>query len=228
MIVGNGLLARSFHGISEAIANATIFASGVSNSQETHAMEFEREGNLLRAHLLKVRSIFVYFSTCSIADPDRSQTDYIKHKLAMESLVRKHPRYLIFRLPQVVGKTENPHTLTNFLARKIRLDETFTVWATAQRNLIDVEHVAQIIREIIYRNRDFNQIMDLASPESVSMLTLVNLMESILRRTARYQIADKGGESTPNSELALRIGRYLGIDFSPGYTERILRKYYGR
>ena len=46
MIIGNGLIASAFAGY-EYCKNLLIFASGVSNSLETHLEPYERERKLL-------------------------------------------------------------------------------------------------------------------------------------------------------------------------------------
>lgn len=120
MIVGNGLLASAFSPEWVSTHNAVLFASGVSNSHESQPEAFQREADLLSSHLERCSGAFIYFSTCSISDPDRAASFYAKHKLAMERRVAQHPEHLILRLPQVVGRTSNPNTLTNFLVDKLK------------------------------------------------------------------------------------------------------------
>lgn len=87
-----------------------FFASGVSNSQERRQSEYRREVDLL---LQQPRdNHVVYFSSLAIFYSD---TPYTRHKVFMETLVKKlFPTYTIFRIGNITwGK--NPHTLINYL-----------------------------------------------------------------------------------------------------------------
>lgn len=150
--------------------NATVFASGVSNSSETDPAAFEREARLLVKALDEARGRFVYFSTCSVTDPDRAETHYVRHKLRMERLIAERDEYLILRLPQVVGRTDNPHTLSNYLASGIRNAEPLRIWVKAVRCLIDVEDVARVTLHLVERRLETNAVLDLAPPENVTLL----------------------------------------------------------
>ncbi|MDO7946153.1 hypothetical protein Q6A26_14715 [Xanthomonas euvesicatoria pv. eucalypti] len=225
-VSGGGLLANAFTSAPTSMS-ASIFASGVSNSGETRAEAFAREEALLRGALAQEHGRFVYFSTCSIRDNDRASSPYAMHKKSMEGLVRSHRGHLILRLPQVVGHTANPHTLTNFLAHKLSTGATIEIWARAQRCLVDVEHVAAITIHLLEQNSP-SASHDIAPPETVSMQQLVVIMEQATSQQARCTLQDRGGGSPPDPSLMLDLAPTLGIDISPGYTERVIRKYYGR
>lgn len=225
-IIGGGLLASAFTSASTNIS-ASIFASGVSNSGEARAEAFAREESLLSSALAQEDGRFVYFSTCSIHDNDRASSPYAMHKKNMEGLVRSHRGHLILRLPQVVGRTANPHTLTNFLAHKLGTGADIEIWAKAQRCLVDVEHVAAITIHLLKQNSPASS-HDIAPPETVTMQQLVVIMEQATNQQARCTLQDRGGGSIPDPSLMLNLAPELGIDISPGYTERVIRKYYGR
>ena len=228
MIVGKGLLASVFDPLILRRHDPIIFASGVSNSAETRSDCFAREATLLEQHLTMQRSLFVYFSTCSVTDPDRIETRYVQHKLAMErKVIEQAERYLILRLPQVVGHTCNPHTLTNFLAGKIRAFEEFSLWQSATRCLIDVEDVSKITEHLIEHDASASRLEELAPPETVNMDELVATLEETLNIKALCKRLPLGGGSIPDPTLAITVGNLLGIDFSRGYTRRLIRKYYG-
>lgn len=114
MIVGNGLLAAAFSDDFTERVDTVIFASGVSNSQECDSAAFIRERVLLEKVLQKERKKVVYFSTCSLYDPELKNSPYVKHKREMEALVRQTSRHTIFRLPQVVGKILNARAESSF------------------------------------------------------------------------------------------------------------------
>jgi len=226
MIVGNGLLAKAFRSKFENVQAVTIFASGVSNSSEIREAEFRRERTLLQDTIDRNKGSIVYFSTCSVSDADRQSTPYVKHKMAAERLIGTQTGGIVFRLPQVVGRTDNPYTLTNFLARKILRNEPFTIWDKAIRTLIDVDDVALIGTALIERG-SIGKTIDLCPPFSLTMLELVKIMELVLARPGRYKMVARGGGSHSDASRTSQIAAELGIDFSHDYVERVLRKYYG-
>ncbi|RXM60929.1 hypothetical protein BOQ60_23605 [Chryseobacterium sp. CH1] len=88
MIIGNGILANAlkFYDKDDVI----FFASGVSNSLEKEASEFEREISLLKSVVSQnPDKKFFYFSTCSIYDPTKTGSPYVIHKLKIEKTDRR-------------------------------------------------------------------------------------------------------------------------------------------
>jgi hypothetical protein len=225
MIVGNGLIAKAFY---ENYANnddVLIFASGVSNSSNTDPKEFLREKTLLESHLAEEKKI-VYFSTCSIEDPSLEKSPYILHKLQMEELVKGVNDYLIFRLPQLAGKTDNPNTLLNFLYRKINNQEFFEIYAKASRNIVDIDDIKSIASYIINGNQTKNNIENLAQPIYINVTELVNLFENILSKKALYKVEDNGSVYHVKNTLMLEVANKLNINFNSDYMKKILMKYY--
>ena len=83
MIIGNGMLANAvrFYDKDEVI----FFASGVSNSLEKDPSAFEREIRLLHSCIEEnPHKKLIYFSTCSVYDPSKAESPYVKHKLNAE------------------------------------------------------------------------------------------------------------------------------------------------
>ena len=226
MVVGGGLLASAFADVFARRSDIVIFASGVSNSQERDAAAFKRERNLLETVQSENRKI-VYFSTCSLFDPELEHAPYVVHKREMEALVRQASRYAIFRLPQIVGKTPNAKTLTNFIHTKILLGERFDVWRHAKRNLIDVSDVALIAKFLLNNEHFENQTANIACPTSTSIVELIKTLELILGQHAHYCLVDAGGSYEIDTELAARVAMQVGIRFDESYAERVMRKYYG-
>jgi nucleoside-diphosphate-sugar epimerase len=225
MIVGNGLLARTFASHFAGDPSVIVFASGVSNSRETRADQFKREHQLLAAALAEKKTL-VYFSTCSVDDPELAQSPYVQHKRAMEQMVFEGARQRhIFRLPQVVGACANPHTLTNYLHRQIVSGARFQVWLHARRNLIDADDVAVIAAHII-KNHPADSSTNIACPSSVSILELVRMFEIALDRKANYDTVDAGAGYTIDTRLAEVAATACGIVFEDDYVNNLIRKYY--
>lgn len=228
MILGGGLLARAFAPRFAARPDVMVFASGVSNSFETSLEAFARERDTLVAATDGYAGKVIYFGSCSVDDGDRRATPYVHHKLEMEALVLARPGGLVLRLPQVVGRTTNPHTLTNFLHGKIMRGEAFCVWGNAERNLVDVDDVAEIGAVAIERlPAQASRILYIAARRSVPMPQLVAAFERVLGRKARYRVEPRGAGLAIDAIEAGEIATELGIDLGDDYVERILRKYYG-
>lgn len=226
MIEGRGMIAKAFFNYKES-KDFFIFASGVSNSQELDINEFAREEKLLLDKLTCYsESVFIYFSTCSIYDSSMINSEYVKHKLAMEKLIEsKHSSFYIFRLPQVVGRTESP-TIINYLYQKINTNELFDLWDNSTRNLIDVEDVFKIVDYIIQKKVYLNQIINVASPTNIKIKNLVLIVENILNKKGNYRIVDKGIAYEIDISKIEPILKYLQIIFDEKYFKKTILKYY--
>lgn len=230
MIVGSGLVARAFAPHAGQLGAICIYAAGVSNSGCTDAREFAREQARLEASLRETGTdtLFVYFSTCSVADPDAQASGYVRHKLAMEALTRQHARHLIARLPQLAGDTPNPHTLLNYLFARIVRAERFQIWGRAGRNIIDIDDVARIVTDLVRVERVCGETVNIASTHGSSVLEIVQAMEQVLGRHALFDNIDRGTSyAIDTARIAASLQR-CGIAFSPGYLRDVIRKYYGQ
>ena len=227
MIIGTGLLARSFSRRYQQSRDVIIFASGVSNSTEQSDEAFTRERELVMRAISEHGhcSSFVYFSSCGVTS--NQQTKYIEHKRAMEMLVATHPGGLILRLPQVVGPSSNPHTLTNFLANEILAGHPISVWRYAERNLIDIDDIVLIATEIIERRSEYPACVAVASPHTLSMPALVEKFEKVLGKKALMSVVGKGESLSIDTSTCTRIAHRLNIEFGPNYVDNLLHKYYG-
>lgn len=226
MIIGKGLLARAFEPHFGRDSSITVFASGVSNSLETRAVEFERERSLLRQLLDKASERFIYFGSCGVTAVAAELTPYMKHKQSMESLVLSSPNGLVLRLPQVVGKTDNHHTLTNFLRDRIVSGEHFTVWAHAERNLVDIDDIVSIGVTLATEAPLPSMVVSIAAMKSLLMPEIVKIFEHALKKSANYSIVDLGGPLEIDTTVASEISRRLGIDLGDGYIGSVINKYY--
>ncbi|MBI1175177.1 MAG: NAD-dependent epimerase/dehydratase family protein [Sideroxydans sp.] len=230
MIIGSGLLAQAFSPAFAQREDVCVYAAGVSNSSCTISHEFARE----RERLLKALGTahagdaFVYFSTCSIADPEAKDSPYVRHKLAMEQLVAAHPRHLILRLPQVAGRTPNPHTLLNYLYAHISRSEMFQLWRNAYRNIIDVDDVAAITCHLLADPAARNITLNIANPDSYPMTAIVSAMENIIGKQAVYEIVERGSHYPINIREILPVMEAAGVKFGNGYLDRVIGKYYGK
>ena len=229
MIIGSGLIAKAFSQCLNTLDDICIYAAGVSNSGCSDLSEFEREQvRLLEAiQQQPAETLCVYFSTCSIYDPSLKDSPYVLHKIRMESLVKECDRYLILRLPQVVGRTPNPHTLLNYLFARIIRSERFTIWGGATRNIIDVEDVVRVASDLILVEGACNETIDIANTENYDILDIVKTMGTVVNRQPIFSIINKGNsyyiEASRISASLERCKLFFGVS----YLEEVIRKYYG-
>ncbi|MBP3983138.1 NAD-dependent epimerase/dehydratase family protein [Pseudoxanthomonas helianthi] len=223
------MLAQAF-GAFRADPGITVFAAGVSNSQETRPEEFQRERDLLLSCFESFHgNRFVYFGSCGVANDPAALSLYLLHKLEMERIVISRPEGIVFRLPQVVGNTRNSHTLTNFLRDRILKKEPFQVWSEAERNLIDIEDVAAIARAFLEKDDiPGDRTYSIASEKSLRMIEIVRIFERTLGVSARFESLPKGDPLQIDASEALRVAHALGMDLGGNYAERVIRKYYSQ
>ena len=228
MIIGSGLLAHAFARIFLQCEDVCIYAAGVSNSSCTDVREFARERQRLEGALQQTIHVdaFVYFSTCSVADPEVLNTSYVQHKLAMEQMVRTHPRHLILRLPQVAGKTPNPHTLLNYLYARISRSESFDLWSKAKRNIIDVDDAASIAQQLMSDKSMRNKTLNIANVVAYTMTGIVSAMENFVGKRAVYDVLERGSEYQIDTSAIIPLLETAGVKFDNGYLEKIIEKYY--
>jgi nucleoside-diphosphate-sugar epimerase len=228
MIIGSGLLAHAFANHFLQREDVCIYAAGVSNSSCMDDREFTREQQRLNdaLNLAKNVDVFVYFGTCSVIDPDVGNTPYVQHKLAMEQIVRTHTGSLILRLPQVAGKTPNPHTLLNFLYARISRSESFNLWSRAKRNIIDVDDVVSIAHQLIAHHSVRNFTYNIANFSNYSMVEIVSALEHVAKKRAVYELVERGSEYIIDTTAILPMLEETGIKFDSDYLEKTVVKYY--
>ena len=214
MIIGNGMMAKQFAKYQHN-GEILIFASGVSNSKETQASEFEREFNLLQKTIANnPDKYFVYFGTSSMYDPMARNSPYVLHKLDMERYVAENCKsYNIFRISQVIGLAHNP-TLVNFIIENIINDRVFDVWERATRNLIALEDVYKIIDYILVHKLKRNQIINIANSQNISIVDFICIVEQVIGKKALIKLSHKGYPFDKIDVLEInKIVKKLNINF---------------
>ncbi|MBT5548836.1 MAG: NAD-dependent epimerase/dehydratase family protein [Nitrospina sp.] len=229
MILGSGLLARAFGPHFANSATSCVYAAGVSNSGCSDQREFDREQDRLKGAISQYRSadLFLYFGTCSATSPMEDASPYVQHKIRMEKLVEGHPRYLILRLPQTAGKTENPHTLLNYIFARIIRSERFQVWKNARRNIIDVDDVVRIAVDLALKEGVRRECVNVANVSDNAMVEIVDLMAKVVGKNAICDYVDKGDAYPIDTRRIGEVARRCGVGFGPDYLESIIRKYFG-
>ncbi len=226
MIVGSGLIAQAFSPF-ERNPDVVIFASGVSDSTEIRPAAFSRERELLARTLAETHDpLVVYFGTCSICDPERRDTPYVRHKLAMESMLMESPNpWMVLRLPLAIGPGHRGNTLANFLYDRIVRGEPFEVWAGATRYPVDVEDAFRIASRLVEDRTMWRHTINIAL-RAFRILDFVRVLEDIAGRPATYTLAQKGRHYEVHCPEIAHLVDQLQIDRSQAYLERVLRKYF--
>ena len=189
MVVGTGLLAKIFLSNSSDNENTVFFASGVSNSKETELENFEREKLLLERTIKENKNkLIVYFSSCALVD-DKTISPYYTHKRNMEFLVETLSNsFLIIRLPQLIGQSNNQNTLINYLYDCIKAEHEFELWDKAYRYVIDVGDVSKFVSYFIKEEIYHNKVINVANTYRYSMYEIVKAFELLLGKKAQYTV----------------------------------------
>ncbi|KQS95221.1 NAD-dependent epimerase/dehydratase family protein [Chryseobacterium sp. Leaf394] len=225
MITGNGLIAKSLHSIDSE--NVLFFASGVSNSLETRDLEFEREHALLKNTLENhPGKTFVYYSTCSIYDSSKNNSQYVLHKLKMEQVIADlSERYFILRVSNAVGKGGNPNLLVNYLVRAIESETKITVHTKATRNLIDVQDISRITKEII-ESFNANQIINLAYLQNFSIIEITETISDVLKTEPLLQLQNEGSGYQIEVSKIEHYFKQNNLTDKEQYLRNLISKYY--
>lgn len=227
MVIGSGLVAKAFTAYQND-DRYLVFASGISNSANEDVTHFAREEKLLKDALQENREkIFIYFSTCSLYDPSLQQTPYVKHKLAMETMITAaHNSYHIFRISNLAGKTDNPHTVLNFFFQHIASGTFFHIWKNAARNIIDIDDAVKLCDYIAKHDLSRNEIVNIANPHNYPIQMIIEAMEKILGKRGNYEVIDKSSVPEIHTDTIQPLVTALDIRFDDRYLIRTLKKYY--
>jgi nucleoside-diphosphate-sugar epimerase len=229
MIIGKGLIANGFKFYKNE-KKALIFASGVSNSNESCEAAFEREKELLQQVKdlkdLNDDYLLVYFSTTALLDLSQEKNYYVKHKKNMEELVKEFNKFIIFRLPQITGKSNNPNTLVNFLHRKVYSEERFDLWVNAKRDIIDIEDTFKICHQIIEEGNSYNRIINIGTGIGHSIKSIVHCLEGITGKKALYEEKVLGSTFKCDLTLSIQTAEKILLNFKDDYLSKTLKKYY--
>lgn len=226
MIIGSGMLARAFAPLFSDSRESCVYAAGVSNSNCSDQREFDRERDRLMIAMDQHRlaDLFLYFGTCSANGS--LDSPYVQHKIKMEKIVAEHPQYLILRLSQVAGKTENPHTLLNYIFTRIIRSERFQIWKNARRNIIDIDDVVRIAVGLALEDGVRRECINVANFSDYSMGDVLAKMEKVVGKKSIFDSVDNGDTYPIDTQRIDRIARRCGIVFGPEYLESVIRKYY--
>lgn len=227
MVIGNGMIATRFSDYQND-DHTIIFASGVSNSKNMVESHFEREVELIKKTLVDhPGKQFIYFSTCSVEDKELSNAPYVIHKKKLEDLISKKVNsYIIFRVSNVAGMSNNPFTLLNYFVLNILQGNPITVWENASRNIIDIDDVYTITDWIIKEKKNNNSIINIANPINYPVPEIVASIEQHFNKKATGNKVQRGDSYAIDISLIKPVINQLNIQFNDDYLSSLLKKYY--
>lgn len=184
MIIGHGQIANYFK-YKDIPESWVIFASGVSNSSSIIRSEFEREENLIIKVLKEYPDhLFIYFSSCFLANEATQKIEYYSHKLRMERLIKQSTEnFLVVRIPQIFSYPTKRSTIINFLYFSILERRKFKLNNLATRYLLDLEDLYGIVQDLArWPSRTFH----IANPYKYQVTEIVQIIEEITNIKARF------------------------------------------
>jgi nucleoside-diphosphate-sugar epimerase len=222
MIIGNGLLASAFASYAN-YDDVIIFASGVSDSKETNESDFNREIELLKKVINDNQDLKIIYFSCVLADI--IDNDYFNHKLNAEAIIKDNSNdYLIFRIPQIIGRTGNKNNLVNYFKNSIINGDEITIFNNTQRALIDIDDLVKIVTYC--KNNSSRETLIISDIEKVNVVDVVNLIATSLNIEPKIKFIDKSGGNwdIKNSDLVTQALQTFKIK-STNYTQKIITKY---
>lgn len=227
MVIGSGMIAKRFSSYADD-HKRLVFASGVSHSLAIKEEEFKREENLLK-HSIRENpgKTLVYFSTCSIYDPSLLNSAYVLHKLKMEELIKDNAfSYIIFRVSNPVGTTNNHYTVINYFVEHIVSQSFFTVWQYASRNLVDIDDMYTICHHIIQNDQSLNKVINVANPVNYPVTAIIEAIEIHVNKKGHFELAEKGNSPLIDTSQIQPLFSQLHIEFSQHYLPKLLKRYF--
>lgn len=224
MIIGNGLLGRAFLNNEQNYENFIIFVSGVSDSLNSDKASYERE-KLLLIKTLKEQTTkkLIYFSSVLSGVIDNN---YYNHKLEIENLIKIHSNnYIIFRVPQIIGKSGNKNNLFNNFKNIIINGGEVTVYKDVYRSLLDVDDLVKIVD--YFKDTLNNEIINISDIEKISVLDIVTNISKVLKKTPNIKLIKKHDDNnwvSINDIIVDEAINNIGIN-RIGYTDNVIKKY---
>ena len=224
MVIGNGLLGNVFSLDSDNYNDFIIFVSGVSDSKNTDSNSSKREEDLITKTLLENTGLtFIYFSSIL---SDTINNDYYKHKLKIEELVKlKAERYIIFRIPQIVGYLGNQNNLFNHLVNNVKTNTTNIVYSNVERSIVDVDDLKLIVDYC--KDKTVNETINLSHIEKISIIDLCNKIYSKFGLKPKISLKinpENQNWNIDNSNIIKDALINLKIN-TLNYTDKIILKY---
>ena len=221
MIVGNGLISKAFKQYYHLLDDIVIFASGVSNSSGNNTDDFNREKDLL-IKTIKENKKIIYFSSTLVNFNDKP---YYKHKLEMEEIIKlSGVDYIIYRLPQIVGKSGNKDNIFNFIKNSIINNKPLTIYTDVERAILDVNDLVSFVlfsMELINK-----EVVNFSHIEKIYVSDLYNKISTNLKKdTIVLYKSDSKMINNWDSDNSKIVNDWLADINTTNYTDNVIKKY---
>ena len=229
-IFGNGFIGKNLKKANLKLNdNYIIYAAGISNSKISSKTELLRERTQIKQFIKKYRNnkIIIYISTMSIFDKSLRKNGYIKNKIFIENFIKKRVQnYLIIRLTQVVGYNKNPNTITNFFYNKIRNKKSFKLWDKTHRNLIDIDDLITIFKNILKKKFKRKSELNIYNTKSIASKKIVLILSKILNLKPNYKLIRLRKNINYIYKKNLKSYQFSYLFNDKNYNMKVLKKYY--
>lgn len=230
-IFGKGFIASNFKNLKKILKknNIILYCAGISNSQERSKQKLNREILTLKKFFKIYKNNFIiYFSSSSILDKSRNSSPYLKNKIKIEKFIKKKfKKFTLIRLPEIIGFSDNPNTVTNFFYEKIKNNKEFKLINNTKRNLIDVDDIVKLLKIIIETKNIKKKTITICNKYYYKSNEIVKILEIICKKKANYQtITAKKQIWNLNYNIIKKYVKKAKINFDKKYLKRTLTKYY--
>ena len=220
MVVGNGLIGTEMKKID--IDNILFFCSGVSDSTVISQKLFQREIDLLNSITKNFEyDKIIYFGSL----PYLNNKIFLEHKENVENKIKAlNKKYIIARVPTVVGKTGNSNNLIPLFVNSIKNSLPVNIHETF-RSILDVSDLRRIVEYLILDK--FNGEIDINYIELIRPESLLDIISKILKRAPKINKYTEESDRfvvNQNNEYVIHLLRELSIG-EVGYTKKVLEKY---
>lgn len=230
-IVGDGFIGKNLKRIKKHLIKSkyTIYAAGISHSKTKSKNKLNRELNAIKVFTKKnsLKKI-IYISTADVNHSLLKKSLYVKNKIKIENFIKKKfKRYIILRLPQIIGKSKNKNTLINFFYLNIKKNKEFILINNFKRNVLDIDDVLKVIKIIIKENNVRNKVITLSNKFNIQPMDIVKIFEKRMNKLSRYKIKKvKRQIWTLNYEKNAHYFKKAKIRFNRNYLSKTISKYY--
>jgi nucleoside-diphosphate-sugar epimerase len=114
----------------------------------------------------------------------------------------------------------------NYLFARIARSESFTLWRKASRNIIDVNDMAAIARQLVLDNSARNVTLNVASTTSYLVTDIVAALERLVGKNAVYTVIDRGSEYPIDVSATMPFLEPAGVMFGNDYLKNLIHRYY--
>ena len=220
MIIGNGLVGTEMKKID--FDDILFFCSGVSDSTVTSQKLFQREIDLLNSITKNFEyDKIIYFGSL----PYLNNKIFLEHKENVENKIKAlNKKYIIARVPRVVGKTGNSNNLIPLFVNSIKNSLPVNIHETF-RSILDVSDLRRIVEYLILDK--FNGEIDINYIELIRPESLLDIISKILKRAPKINKYTEESDRfvvNQNNEYVIHLLRELSIG-EVGYTKKVLEKY---